>query len=43
MIRSAIQILCAALLILAASTAGAENVTVQGDMGSTIRYVLGKR
>jgi len=40
MIRSAIQILCAALLILAASTARAENVTVQGDMGSTIRYVL---
>ncbi len=40
MYRLAIQILCALLLALAASPAGAENITVQGDMGSTIRYVL---
>lgn len=43
MFRLAIQILCALLLALAASPAGAENMTVKGDMGSTIRYVLEER
>lgn len=40
MYRLAIHILCVLLLALAASPASAENITVQGDMGSTIRYVL---
>jgi hypothetical protein len=38
--RLAIRILCALLLTLAATPAGAENMTVKGDMDSTIRYVL---
>ncbi|NPU85428.1 MAG: hypothetical protein HPY65_13200 [Syntrophaceae bacterium] len=38
--RLAVRILYVLLLALMASPAAAENVTVQGDMGSTIRYVL---
>jgi len=38
--RLATRILCALLILFAASPAGAENMTVQGDMDSKIRYVL---